>query len=94
MLWAGRIVVLTIAVMSFLIASDPDSGSIMELVSDAWGVFGAAFGPATGTTLRVTGSSAYRIRLNGGYVGYGPARGPKGYFRVDEWKLPETVERL
>lgn len=46
MLWAGRIVVLAIAVMSFLIASDPDSGSIMELVSDAWGVFGAAFGPA------------------------------------------------
>ena len=37
--------------------------------------------------LRITGSSFYRIRLNGGHVGYGPARGPKGHFRVDEWPL-------
>ena len=46
MLWAGRIVVLTIAVVALLIAADPDAGSIMSLVSNAWGVFGAAFGPA------------------------------------------------
>ena len=29
-----------------LIAADPNAGSIMSLVSNAWGVFGAAFGPA------------------------------------------------
>ena len=46
MLWAGRIVVLLIAVAALLIASDPEAGSIMSLVSNAWGVFGAAFGPA------------------------------------------------
>ena len=46
MLWSGRIVVLVIAVCSLLIASNPSSGSIMSLVSNAWGVFGAAFGPA------------------------------------------------
>lgn len=46
MLWAGRIVVLVIAVVALIIASDPDAGSIMRLVSNAWGVFGAAFGPA------------------------------------------------
>jgi len=46
MLWAGRIVVLVIAVAALLIASDPNAGSIMSLVSNAWGVFGAAFGPA------------------------------------------------
>ena len=45
MLWAGRIVVLAIAVVALLIAADPDAGSIMSLVSNAWGVFGAAFGP-------------------------------------------------
>ncbi len=45
MLWAGRLVVLAIAVMALLLASDPDAGSIMDLVSNAWGVFGAAFGP-------------------------------------------------
>lgn len=42
---------------------------------------------ATAAVLRVTGSNVYRIRLNGRYVGYGPARGPKGFFRVDEWPL-------
>ncbi len=46
MLWAGRIVVLVIAVIALFIAADPDAGSIMSLVSNAWGVFGAAFGPA------------------------------------------------
>ena len=45
MMWAGRIVVLIISVVALLIASNPNSGSIMSLVSNAWGVFGAAFGP-------------------------------------------------
>ncbi len=46
MLWAGRIVVLVIAAIALFIASRPDAGSIMSLVSNAWGVFGAAFGPS------------------------------------------------
>ena len=46
MLWAGRLVVVAIAVIALLIASNPGSGTIMGLVSNAWGVFGAAFGPA------------------------------------------------
>ena len=33
-------------VVALLIASDPEAGTIMSLVSKAWGVFGAAFGPA------------------------------------------------
>ncbi len=45
MLWAGRIIVVVIAVVALLIASDPNSGTIMALVENAWGVFGAAFGP-------------------------------------------------
>ncbi|MBQ0070403.1 MAG: sodium/proline symporter [Spirochaetales bacterium] len=45
MLWAGRYVVLAIAVIALMIASNPNAGSIMALVSNAWGVFGAAFGP-------------------------------------------------
>ncbi len=35
-----------IAVAALMIASSPNAGSIMSLVSNAWGVFGAAFGPA------------------------------------------------
>ena len=45
MLWAGRYVVLVIAVVALVIASNPGAGSIMSLVSNAWGLFGAAFGP-------------------------------------------------
>ena len=46
MLWAGRIVVIAISVVAVLIASNPNSGTIMGLVENAWGLFGAAFGPA------------------------------------------------
>src|SRR4030042_3836181 len=37
--------------------------------------------------LRITASSVYRVFLNGEFSGYGPARGPHGFSRVDEWDL-------
>ena len=40
----GRIAVAVVAVIAFVIALDPSS-SVMNLVSDAWAGFGAAFGP-------------------------------------------------
>ena len=46
MLWVSRLVVLAISIIAVLIASNPNSGTIMNLVENAWGVFGAAFGPA------------------------------------------------
>ena len=46
MMWAGRYVVLAISVIAVMIAANPNSGTIMGLVENAWGVFGAAFGPA------------------------------------------------
>ena len=51
--------------------------------------FRATFEAKAGETpvLRITGSSVYRIRLNGKFAGYGPARAAKGFFRVDEWPL-------
>lgn len=45
LLWVGRFVVLAVAVIALVIAANPASASIMGLVSNAWGVFGAAFGP-------------------------------------------------
>ena len=45
MLWAGRIVVVIIALVAVAIAANPASGTVMALVENAWGVFGAAFGP-------------------------------------------------
>ena len=50
-LWVGRIVVLVVSIVAFIIAADgignPDSwaNSIMSMVENAWGLFGAAFGP-------------------------------------------------
>jgi len=38
--------------------------------------------------LKVTAYSFYRVYLNGKWLGYGPARGPHGWFRVDEWDIP------
>ncbi len=46
-----------------------------------------------GTVLRVTGSSVYRIWLNGKFAGYGPARAAKGFFRMDEWPLAAKAGR-
>lgn len=48
MLWVSRIVVMVIAVVAFFIASSKGKAAqaIMDLVSNAWGIFGAAFGPA------------------------------------------------
>ena len=46
MMWMSRFVVLAIAFVAVFIASSPNAGSIMSLVSNAWGVFGASFGPA------------------------------------------------
>ncbi len=45
MIWIGRVVVIIISIVAVIIAASPNSGSIMSLVSNAWGVFGAAFGP-------------------------------------------------
>lgn len=45
MLWVGRIAVAIILVIALFIAINPNSADIMQLVSAAWSIFGAAFGP-------------------------------------------------
>lgn len=46
-LFVGRIVVVVIAIIAYFIASSKGSGAqaIMDMVENAWGLFGAAFGP-------------------------------------------------
>ncbi len=50
-LWVGRIVVLIVAIVGFIIAAsginnaDSWANSIMSMVENAWGLFGASFGP-------------------------------------------------
>ncbi|MBE6772981.1 MAG: sodium/proline symporter PutP [Ruminococcaceae bacterium] len=46
-LWIGRLVVVVVAVVAFFIANSEGSGAqaIMNMVENAWGGFGASFGP-------------------------------------------------
>ena len=44
-MWVGRIIVILVSIAALLIAANPNSGTIMSLVENAWGLFGAAFGP-------------------------------------------------
>lgn len=46
-----------------------------------------AYQPRDRLVLRVAASTLYRAFLNGEFIGHGPARGPHGYYRVDEWEL-------
>lgn len=43
-------------------------------------------------TLRITGSTIYRLYVNGAFVGHGPARAAKGFYRVDDWDLSNRVK--
>lgn len=44
------------------------------------------------TILRLTGSSLYRVFLNGEFVGHGPARAGHNYYRVDELDLTQKLK--
>ncbi len=46
-IWVGRLIVVAVAVVAYFIASSRGSGAsaIMSMVDNAWGGFGAAFGP-------------------------------------------------
>ena len=44
------------------------------------------------TILRLTGSSAYDIRVNGKFIAFGPARCAHGFYRVDEIDLTEEIK--
>lgn len=44
LVWVGRAMVLVISIISMLLALNPNN-SVLDLVSDAWAGFGAAFGP-------------------------------------------------
>ncbi len=47
LLWVGRGVVVVVSIIAYFIASSKGSGAqaIMNMVENAWGLFGAAFGP-------------------------------------------------
>ena len=68
LLWVGRLAVLAVAAVAFLVALDPTS-TVLSRVGDAWAGFGATFGPAIVLSLywpRMTRIGAYAGVLVGG----------------------------
>lgn len=88
MLWAGRIVVAVIAVIAYIIAASPSCGGIMALVSNAWGAFGASFGPTIVLSLywkRFTYKGAIAGIISGFVVDalwYAFLSGPTGLYEI------------
>ena len=44
-------------------------------------------------SLRLTGCSIFKVFVNGSFAAYGPARGPHGYFRMDEWDIARNARK-
>ncbi|MBI5094682.1 MAG: hypothetical protein HZB26_19880 [Candidatus Hydrogenedentes bacterium] len=55
--------------------------------------FRAEFTAAAGqrVSLRLTASTLYRLYVNGVHTGYGPARGPHGFYRLDELDITDRL---
>ena len=69
MSFISRMTVVIIAIAAFILAALPGSGSIMDLVENAWAGFGAAFGPVILLSLywkRLTYRGAVAGILSGG----------------------------
>jgi alpha-L-rhamnosidase len=43
--------------------------------------------------LRLAGCSIFKVFVNGEFAAYGPARGPHGWFRMDEWELSRVAHK-
>lgn len=66
----------------------------LESTMNAFVDFHSKFDYKSGkAVLRITGSTVYRVRVNGAFAGYGPARAPTGFFRVDEIDITPQVKQ-
>jgi len=83
----------TAGVQSFFLKAKPVWPKGRETEMNLFVGFRAIFeSPNEGpVTLRVAGSTLYRFFVNGDFRGFGPARGPHGYFRVDEWDITPAL---
>ena len=43
--------------------------------------------------LKLTGCSIFKVLVNDEFAAYGPARGPHGWFRMDEWDLSKVAKK-
>ena len=90
-----RAVCCTLAMLFFMAAQGSPvwiAGAEKEM--NAFYGFCATFDAEEGSspTLRLSAGSIARVWVNGRFAGYGPARAPEGYMRVDEWPLGDFVK--
>ena len=86
----------TLATLFFTVAQgSPVWVAGAEKEMNAFYGFCATFDAEEGSrpTLRLSAGSIARVWVNGRFAGYGPARAPDGYMRVDEWPLGEFVKK-
>ncbi len=63
-----------------------------DLEMNLWLSFRAIANGANKTVLRLTGSSAYNVKVNGTFVAFGPARSAHGFYRVDELDISDYIK--
>lgn len=63
-----------------------------ETEMNLWLSFRTTAGDHKNTVLRLTGSSAYNVKVNGEFVAFGPARCAHDFYRVDEIDLSSYVK--
>ncbi len=62
-----------------------------ETEMNLWLSFRTVAGAAAHSLLRITGSAAYDVKVNGEFIAFGPARSPHGYYRTDELDLSDAL---
>ena len=62
-----------------------------EKEMNLWLSFRAVAKGAEKTILRLTGSSAYEVKVDGRFIAFGPARCAHGFYRVDELDLSQEI---
>ena len=82
------------AALSFAVGASPVWVADAEKEMNAFYGFSAAFDAKKGDTpmLRLSAGAIARVWVNGRFAGYGPARAPEGYMRIDEWPLGDFVK--
>lgn len=80
--------------MSFFACAEPVWAEGRETEMDLTCDFSAGFYYDGGKLcLTAAASTTYRFFVNGVFCGAGPARGPRGSFRVDEWDITDKAVR-
>ncbi|MBQ8862212.1 MAG: hypothetical protein IJ021_05685 [Clostridia bacterium] len=63
-----------------------------ETEMNLWLSFRAVAKGTKNTILRLSGSAAYNVKVNGKFVAFGPARSAHGFYRVDELYLGDYID--